>query len=268
MPDAPTHHDARPRLPPTVRLLGWISFFADISSEMAYPLLPLLVVGVLGASASSLGAIEGVAAVVVAGLTAWAGWRSDGGSRGRRARRRLPWIRWGYGLPVLGKTLLAVATGWTVVLAGRSIDRVGKGFRSSPRDALIADATEPTERGRAFGFHRGMDTAGALCGVVISGIALWWLGPSEGTDLEHALRVVLGIAAAMSLASFVLTFRLREPPPEPAPAGPIEDVVVEPAPGVMQAIASLPRRYFLSILPMVVFALGNSTDAFLLLRAS
>src|SRR4029079_588788 len=101
----------------------------------------------------------GGAQAVVALVTAYAGARSD------RFRKRLPWVRWGYGLPVLGKAVLALATAWPVVLLGRTVDRLGKGLRSSPRDALIADATSPSMRGRAFGLHRAMDTAGALSGV-------------------------------------------------------------------------------------------------------
>ncbi len=123
----------RSKLPRQVWLLGGVSFFADVSSEMVYPLLPLFIVAVLGASATSMGWIEGTAQAVVALLTAYAGMRSD------RYRRRLPWVRWGYGLPVLGKSILAVATSWPMVLLGRNVDRVGKGFRSSPRDALIRD---------------------------------------------------------------------------------------------------------------------------------
>ena len=128
----------RARLARTVILLGWVSFFADVSGEMTYPLLPLFVVGALGASATSLGWIEGVAQAVVAVLAAWAGWRSD------RVRRRTPYIRFGYGLPVLGKALLAFATAWPLVLVGRTVDRFGKGMRGSPRDAL----RRPTRRER------------------------------------------------------------------------------------------------------------------------
>src|SRR5215831_155960 len=123
---------------------------------MIYPLLPLCLVTVLDGSASELGWIEGVAQAVVALLAAYAGARSD------RFRRRLPWVRWGYALPVAGKAVLALATWWPVVLLGRTIDRVGKGIRGGPRDALIADATPAGVRGRAFGLHRALDTAGAL----------------------------------------------------------------------------------------------------------
>lgn len=251
----------KPRLPRAVVLLGWVSFFADVSSEMVYPLIPLFVVGVLGASATTLGGIEGAAALLVALTTAWAGFRSD------RRRRRVPYIRIGYGLPVIGKTLIALAFGWPMVLAGRLVDRLGKGLRASPRDALIADAADPSIRGRAFGFHRAMDTAGAMVGVLLAAGLLWWF---TGTPLERgataphhdtgwAFRLVFGISAALGLLSLALTFMVREPEhtvhaartPADAPAGRL----------------GLPAAYWRTVALMLVFSFANSSDAFLLLHA-
>ncbi|HTE05613.1 MAG TPA: MFS transporter, partial [Planctomycetota bacterium] len=188
-------------LPHVVRVLGWVSFFADISSEMAYPLLPLFVVGTLHAPATTLGLIEGLAALLIAVLAFWSGRGSD------RTRRRLPAVRWGYGLPVAGKALVALATGWPMVLAGRLVDRVGKGLRGSPRDALIADATPAALRGRAYGFHRAMDTAGACVGGLLS-VALLALLASDASTPASVLRLLFGIAAALGLASFALTLLL------------------------------------------------------------
>jgi hypothetical protein len=187
-----------------VWLLGGVSFFADVSSEMIYPLLPLFIVAVLGASATSMGWIEGSAQAVVAVLTAYAGARSD------RYRQRLPWVRWGYGLPVAGKSILAVATAWPMVLLGRTVDRVGKGLRSSPRDALIADATPQAIRGRAFGLHRAMDTAGALAGSLVAAFLL--RGLAGNRDDARPYRVIFAISAAMGLAAVALTFLGREGP--------------------------------------------------------
>jgi len=225
-----------------------VSFFADVSSEMIYPLLPLFIVAVLGASATSMGWIEGSAQGVVALLTAYAGARSD------RYRRRLPWVRWGYGLPVAGKSILAVATGWPMVLLGRTVDRVGKGFRSSPRDALIADATPAAMRGRAFGLHRAMDTAGALAGSLIAALLLREL--TGNRDDARPYRVIFAISAAMGLAAVALTFLIREAP---------RDTPVEkPAPGKL----ALPRTYWMVLSMLLVFAIANSSDTFLLLRAA
>jgi MFS family permease len=249
------------QLPRTVWLLGAVSFFADVSSEMIYPLLPLFVVAVLGASATELGWIEGVAQAIVAALAAYAGIRSD------RFRRRVPWVRWGYGLPVVGKAILASAFAWPMVLLGRTVDRVGKGLRSGPRDALIIDATHESVRGRAFGLHRALDTAGAMVGVLAAAVLLWWLSgtPTSTTAVSAAgdagpYRWIFGIAAAMGVAAVALTFLVREARPVPAsPEGRRE----APAPRT-----PLPRSYWLALAMLLVFAFANSSDTFLLLRAS
>ncbi len=243
------------KLPRQVWLLGGVSFFADVSGEMIYPLLPLFVVAVLGATATDMGWIEGIAQGMVALVTAFAGVRSD------RFRRRLPWVRLGYGLPVLGKTILVIANGWPLVLIGRTVDRLGKGFRSSPRDALIADATPEAIRGRAYGLDRAMDTAGALVGVITAAILLWWLsgsptgGGAASTD-ARAYRIIFAIAAAAGFAAVALTFLVKEAAvPEPAkttaPAGKL----------------ALPGAYWKVLAVLLVFAVANSSDTFLLLRA-
>jgi MFS family permease len=232
-------------LPRQVWLLGGVSFFADVSSEMIYPLLPLFVVAVLGATATEMGWIEGLAQAEVAVMAAYAGWRSD------RFRRRLPWVRWGYGLPVIGKAILALATAWPIVLVGRVVDRIGKGFRGSPRDALIADATPEAMRGRAFGLHRTMDTAGAFAGVLLAAAIIWLVGETRD---ERPFRIVFAIAAAMGAAAVALTFLVREVPSTPR----------SPKPA---ARSPLPRSYWLVLAMLLVFALANSSDTFLLLRA-
>lgn len=245
-PEAPAAPEKMPR---EVVVLGWVSFFADVSSEMIYPLLPLFVVGVLGASGSSLGWVEGVAMAVVAVLTALAGWRSD------RIRRRVPYVRIGYALPIAGKTIIAAATTWPLILVGRTVDRIGKGIRASPRDALIADHTPPALRGRAFGLHRAMDTAGALTGVLLSAALLFTFSTSRAS---WAFRLVFIVAAALSVAAFALTLLLREPPhPRPLPAA------TTPA-----APAPLPRTYWAVVALLLLFSFANSSDAFLLLRAA
>ncbi len=275
------------QLPRPVIVLGWVSLFADVSGEMIYPLLPLFLVGVLHASATSLGWVEGVATATVALLTAWAGWRSDRIVRGRR--RRVPWVQWGYGLPVLGKGLLAFAFVWPMVLAGRTIDRLGKGVRSSPRDAIIADAVPASQRGRAFGFHRAMDSAGAVIGVAASAGLLWWFtgsplhgGPNAGvaanaTHEAWAFRMVFGVAALLGLISWAITFLLREDEAagssDDATESPAKRVSTESAPSV--AAIAAPRAgpmgfsfaYWRTLAIMLVFALANSSDTFLLLRA-
>lgn len=284
MPHHPTNgndrnadgHTARP-LPRTVWLLSWVSFFADVSSEMTYPLLPLFLVGVLGSSKTQLGMVEGAAVLMVAITTATAGIRSD------RTGQRVPWIRMGYGLPVLGKTLIALATAWPLVLGGRLLDRFGKGLRGAPRDALIADAVAAGQRGRAFGLHRAYDTAGALVGVLLASFLLWWLtgtpqkAPDGGTAPAAAetpawvYRAIFGVGAVLGLASLLLTLLVRESESpsddpittsSPTDAPPASAAVEHPGP------LALPRAYWSVLGVLLVFSLANSSDTFLLLRAS
>ena len=251
---------ARRPLSRDVVILGWVSFFNDVSSEMIYPLLPLFMVAVLGASATTLGWVEGIATAAVAILTAWAGWRSD------RFRRRVPYVQLGYGLPVLGKGILVAAVAWPMVLVGRTVDRIGKGIRSSPRDALIADTTTAEDRGRAFGLHRAMDSAGAVVGVLLSAVLLWWLSgsPLKGGTVaqnEHtaaAFRTIFAIAAVLGLAAVGFTFLLREPPHEPSPTKPTTSIT---------GLGGLSRGYWKVMALLLVFSLANSSDTFLLLRA-
>ncbi len=129
-------------LPRSVWVMSWISFFADVSSEMVYPIIPLFMVQVLGASRTELGLMEGAAVLLVALMSAYAGFRSD-----RPGQGRVKWIRIGYGMPVIGKTIMAMANVWPLVAGGRLFDRFGKGLRGAPRDALIADAVTRTSGG-------------------------------------------------------------------------------------------------------------------------
>ncbi|MCX5745367.1 MAG: MFS transporter [Proteobacteria bacterium] len=255
----------RPPLPREVVVLGWVSFFNDVSSEMIYPLLPLFMVAVLGATATSLGWVEGIATGVVALLTAWVGYRSD------RFQRRVPYIRAGYALPVFGKGLLVTAVAWPMVLLGRTIDRVGKGIRSSPRDALIADVTTEADRGRAFGLHRAMDSAGAVVGVLLSAGLLWWLSGSPVKDpsitqtahTAAAFRTIFAIAAILGLAALGFTFLLREVPHASA-----STTTATTAPPEPTGLRGLSRTYWLVLVMLMVFSIANSSDTFLLLRAS
>ncbi len=248
-------HPVREKLPRQVWLLGAVSFLNDISTEMIYPLLPLFIVAVLGATATDLGWIEGVQQAVVAIVIAWAGIRSD------RFRRRVPWIRMGYALPVVGKAVLVFAASWPLVMFGRAVDRMGKGFRGSPRDALIADVISPDQRGRAYGLERAMDTAGAIVGVVGSALLLWWFsgmpnGKGPATSDSHPYRVIFAIAGVLGLGSLVLTLLIRDPR-EAAPA-----TVPAPTSG-----SKLPAAYWQVIAILWIFSLANSSDTFLLLRA-
>lgn len=281
MTDTPDHQPAprRTPLPRAVWLLSWVSFFADVSSEMIYPLLPLFLIGVLGSSKMQLGLIEGAAVLIVAVMTAFAGFRSD------RSGKRVRWIQIGYGLPMLGKAMIALATAWGFVLGGRLLDRFGKGLRSAPRDAMIAGAVDAGQRGRAFGVHRALDTAGALIGVLLSAFLLWWL---TGTPAKSAhpevvtaaaqtpawiYRVIFGVGAGLGLASFLLTFLVRESDaaePTADPLAPASATTDEEAAtrATRSAHVPMPRSYWTVLGVLVLFSLANSSDTFILLRAS
>lgn len=251
---------SRAPLARNVVALGVVSLLTDASSEMIYPLLPLFLTGTLGASAAAVGAIEGAAESTAALLKLASGWWSD------RVRRRKPLVVAGYGIASLVRPLVALAQGAGQVLAIRLADRVGKGIRSSPRDALIADSVVPGERGRAFGFHRAMDHAGAVVGPLVAFLLL-----RGGVEL----RTVFALAAIPgALAVLVLVTGVRERRESPGAGGAPPELNMPPATddavtdGARPAAEPLPRRFWAYLAVLLVFTLGNSTDAFLLLRAA
>lgn len=227
--------------------LGLVSFFTDVSSEMIYPLIPRFLTVTLGVPVAVLGLIEGIAEGTASLLKTPSGWLSD------RLGRRRPLVFAGYGLSALGKLLLAVAMGWPLALVARFVDRAGKGLRTAPRDALIADLTEPAYRGKAFGLHRAMDTAGAVAGPLAAyGLLVLF---------QEDLRRLFLIAILPAVVGLLLVRAVREPGPRPMPAQ--GSAAREPA-----ASGSLGWQFKAFVLVNLVFALGNSSDAFLLLRAA
>ena len=235
----------RPTLGRNVFALSAVSFLTDVSSEMIYPLLPVFLTSVLGASPGFIGVIEGAAESTAALLKLASGWWSD------RVRRRKPLVVLGYGIATIMRPLVALASSASQVLAIRVADRVGKGIRNAPRDALIAESVDPGIRGRAFGFHRAADHAGGVLGPLIAFALLTW----------HVaeLRTVFWLAAIPGLLSFiVLLVWVREIPR--APSAPVSS-----GPDLTTPLDS----YFWRVLGvLLLFTLGNSTDAFLLLRAN
>ena len=232
---------ARLALPRNVRALAWVSFANDAASELAYPIVPLFLTVTLGAPVAAIGLIEGVAEGIAVGLRGVSGWLSD-----RAGGRRLPWVTGGYAGSAGGRVLVAAAPAWGWVLAGRVIDRLGKGARTPPRDALIRDSTPQPLLGAAFGYHRALDTAGAVVGP-LAAVVLLAVGVS--------LRNVLWIAVAPGFLAVLLLRAVREVPPRPA-SDPAE-----------RAGEPLPRSFWMVLSIWVVFSLGNSSDVFLILRA-
>lgn len=232
------------RLPRNVIVLSLVSFFQDAASELLYPVLPLFITGTLGAPASALGLIEGVAEGTASLGKALSGRLAD-----RFARR--PLIALGYGISSLAKPLLGLAGAWPAALGARFVDRVGKGVRTSPRDALLAADTLREIRGRAFGFHRAADTAGAVVGPLL-GLGLYEL-------FDHRLRPLFFLAAIPAVISVALIALVREHrPPSPSPAE-----AREPRP----AVRALPRHFWRVTALIAVFGLANFSDALLILRA-
>ena len=233
------------RIPRPVWLLGWSSLFTDAATEMIYPLLPVYLSRVLGAGPLSLGIIEGVAEAVNSALKIVSGYVSD------RWSKRRPIVIAGYAISSAARPLIAMTRSWPQVLLIRALDRTGKGIRGAPRDAMLARLAPSAERGRIFGFHRAMDHAGAIVGPLVATVILFF-APGE-YRLVFALTVIPG-AIAVALLFFVS---------EPAAPAPVR-APRESRPG--RPALDRPLLAFLGVL--LLFSLGNSADAFLLLRLS
>ncbi|MDP8257060.1 MAG: MFS transporter, partial [Candidatus Alcyoniella australis] len=246
------NNPSKKKLPRNVRALGVVSLANDAASEMIVPLLPAFVVGVLGLGPAFLGAIEGLAESTASLLKLVSGWYSD------RVRRRKPLAVFGYSLSNLLRPLIGLATaGWHVLFL-RFFDRVGKGIRTSPRDALLASEVEEGQRGRAFGYQRALDNLGAAIGPLLAaGLLLLFPG---NLRLVFVLSIVPGAAAVLILTRYV-----RERRPEQVVAPPVQtqaEVQGSPLAG------GVPRGAFRTYLfAVVLFTLGNSSDVFLVLRA-
>jgi len=277
-------------LPRAVWLLGWVSLATDAATEIVYPLLPFFLTRVLHANAVSLGVIEGAAEATNSLLKIWAGRTAD------RSPRKRPLVLLGYSLSSLARPFIAVTTTWMQVFAVRVLDRVGKGIRSAPRDAMLAGWATPTTRGKVYGFHRGMDHTGAIIGPIAATVFLFFYP-------DH-YRLLFGLTIIPGAIAVALIFLVSEPDMERAglktratpvtetqastslardastgvaqnaPTGVAHDVSpavvaqdsspTDVTPAVVPAM--LPRAFNRFMLVLGLFTLGNSTDAFLLLR--
>ncbi|MDQ3949588.1 MAG: MFS transporter [Gemmatimonadota bacterium] len=243
----------RPTLGRNVLALTLVSFFTDVSSEMIYPLLPIFLTGVLGASASFVGAMEGAAETTSSLLKLVSGWWSD------RVQRRKPLVVFGYALASTMRPLVAFARSASEVLVIRLSDRAGKGIRNAPRDALIADSVDPAIWGRAFGVHRAGDHAGGVVGPLVAFALLsWWAVPMR--------QVFLLAAVPGAVAVLVVIFGVREPPRYRVEGGGWR--VERAAQSLPSTLRPLPSTFWSTLAVILLFTLGNSTDAFLLLRAT
>jgi len=244
-------------LSPNVIRLGIVSFFADVSSEMLYPIIPIFLVSILGASPALLGVIEGAAEATASLMRVVSGMLSD------RTGKRKPFIFSGYFLSAVAKALLALATAWPMVFLARISDRLGKGIRVSPRDAMVADSVSAEYRGAAFGWHRAFDTAGSAVGPLITLLLLFLLTGSllhvnsAGDAENRTLRLIMLIAVIPGLIGALITLTAREPR-KPITAGAKKPSI---------RFSELPGTFQQFIIGWGIFAFVNSSDMFLVLRA-
>jgi MFS family permease len=230
--------------------VGLTSFFMDISSDMVINLLPLFLIGVLGVRAEIVGLIEGVAEWAASFVKLFSGWLSD------KAQERKWLAVLGYGISAASKPFFYFATTWTWVAGARWADRVGKGIRTAPRDALIADSVQPDQRGLAFGLHRTMDTMGAMLGLIIA-LVVVLITQRNATELSRSTFQTIVLISIVPAVLAVLTLAVGA-----------QDVpVTKERPAPKFAFRSLGKPFMIFIVIVSIFTLGNSSDAFLTLRA-
>jgi MFS family permease len=226
-----------------VFVLGLVSFFNDVASEMIYPLVPIFLTSVLAAPVAIVGLIEGIAESTASILKVVSGWLSD------KWRKRKPFVMAGYSFSAISKILLGLAFKWPFVLLARFIDRFGKGTRTSARDALIAESSENSVRGRAFGFHRGLDTLGAVVGPLLALLAIHFL--------DNKFRLIFFLAFIPAFIGILLLLFFVKEKKKEANSSPVFHFNWR----------NLDPSFKIFLLISLIFALGNSSDAFLILRA-
>jgi MFS family permease len=238
------------RLDPTVRALGLVSLLNDFSTEVAVRTLPLFLANVLGVKIGIIGLIEGIAESTATLLKLFSGYLSD------RLGRKKALALWGYGLSNFTKPLLYFATSWGLVLVVRFLDRVGKGIRTAPRDALIADVTAPELRGRAFGFNKAMDKAGGLLGLLVAAGVLYLTQQNSIALTRESYQWLVLLAVVPGLGAVAVL------------AGGVEDQSKHSSKAFPRLVWSqMDGRFWAFIGVLTLFTLGNSSDAFLMLRA-
>lgn len=231
------------RIPRNVWVAGWVSFLMDVSSEMVYPLVPLFLSSTFGANKSVIGLIEGIAEASASVLKLFSGVLAD------RFGRHKFLMGLGYGISTLSRPALALAGGWGLVLASRFVDRVGKGIRTAPRDAIIASSTQAAQLGAAFGLHRAMDAAGAVVGpaIAILILALW----EANYRLVFWLSILPGIAAVLLIALCIRPDHRKQ----------------KIGKTLSWSLEGFDRRFLQFLFAIGLFSLGNSSNAFLILKA-
>ena len=250
--------EPRPRIPRNLLAVSLGSFFTDISSEMIFHLLPLFLTNVLGAKTAVVGLIEGVAETTASLTRLFSGWLSD------KLGKRKGLTVFGYSLSAVAKPLFLLANTWPLVLILRFADRVGKGIRTAPRDALVADSLLAKDRGFGFGLHRAADTAGATVGLAIAAAVTYAAGPTAinlRADTFHLVIWLSILPAVLGVISLILLARDVPAAPKPKPAA---QEISAAQPGMRRRFSPRLVGFFIVV---ALFTLGNSSDSFLVLRA-
>src|SRR5512133_2384535 len=237
-------------LPRNVWAVGLTSFFMDVSSEMVINIIPLFLANVLGVQTSVIGLIEGIAEATASILKLFSGWLSD----------KLGGRKWlavaGYGLSAVTKPFFYIANTWELIAGVRWADRIGKGIRTAPRDALVADSVTKEVRGLAFGFHRAMDTAGAMVGLIIAAIVVW-MAQANNLDLSKPTFQTIVLLSLAPAFLGVLSLAIGA-----------KDVAVDKKRELPKfSLKSMGKPFSIFLVIVSIFTLGNSSDAFLVLRA-
>jgi MFS family permease len=231
------------KLSKNVVVLGLVSFFNDCASEMVYPIVPIFLTATLGAPVAVVGLIEGIAESTASLLKVASGWLSD------KFQKRKLFVSSGYAFSTVSKLIIGFAQGWPMVLVGRFIDRFGKGIRTSARDALIAESVDDSIQGKAFGFHRALDTLGAVLGPLAAIFFLNYFGDN--------LRLIFYLAFIPGAIGILLLLFLVEEKPS----------FIQKAELPKFSFKNLNPAFKIFLLCSTIFAIGNSSDAFLILRA-
>ncbi|MFQ6083320.1 MAG: MFS transporter [Candidatus Aminicenantia bacterium] len=231
------------KIPGNVRTLGWASFFNDTASEMIYPLLPLFLTSYLGVGIALVGVVEGIAESVSSLSKLLSGWFSD------KLRKRKKIVVGGYFLSSLSRPIIGLTTAWAQVLFLRFSDRLGKGIRTSPRDALLVDSISEKERGRAFGFQRALDHSGAVFGPILAFVLL------KGANLNLRVIFLLSLLPSIMVILLLILFVQEK----------ISLTAGSKKISLKEVKFSFSFKYYL--ITLTIFTLGNSSDAFLILKA-
>ena len=242
-PDTQKGEQAQPEVSKNVVIMGVVSFFTDVASEMVYPILPIFLTATLGAPMTIVGLMEGLAASALNMLKIVSGWLSD------KYQKRKIIVVVGYSISALAKLVVAMSSGWHTAMFGKVLDRTGKGTRSSPRDALIADSTLAEHRGRAFGLHRAIDNAGAIIGPLLAIYLLFFL--------HIEIRSIFYIAFIPALIGVICLILF------------VKDIHTKPVNHTVFRfkLTDLSPSFKVFLAISIVFALGNSADAFMILKA-